>query len=125
MKEKLTDRDYDKVRDVSDAPLYSLMMASSLLITDYSSVIFEYSLLDKPIIFFCPDLYRYERDFYLDYLEDLPGVLTESSDELIRVIHSVEQIQDDKLEDFRRKEMSACDGKSSKRVVALIKSYLS
>ena len=125
MKEKLTDRDYDKVRDVSDAPLYSLMMASSLLITDYSSVIFEYSLLDKPIIFFCPDLYRYERDFYLDYPEDLPGVLTESSDELIRVIHSVEQIQDDKLEDFRRKEMSACDGKSSKRVVALIKSYLS
>lgn len=125
MKEKLTDRDYDKVLDVSSAPLYSLMMASSLLITDYSSVIFEYSILDKPIIFYCPDLYSYERDFYLEYPEDLPGVLVESSDELIRVIHSVEEIKDSKLEEFKRKQMGACDGNSSKRVVALIKSYLS
>jgi CDP-glycerol glycerophosphotransferase (TagB/SpsB family) len=125
MKEKLCKGIYDKIVDLTSAPLYSLMMASSVLITDYSSVIFEYSLLGKPIIFYCPDLYSYERDFYLDYPEDLPGVLVESSDELIQAIISVEQIQDDVLEEFKRKQMGACDGNSTKRVVALIKSYLS
>ncbi|MFB8735927.1 CDP-glycerol glycerophosphotransferase family protein [Bacillus sp. SL00103] len=45
------------------------MIVSDVLITDYSSVIFEYSLLNKPMFFYCPDLEAYvqERDFYFPF----------------------------------------------------------
>ena len=69
--------------DVSDHPdIHALMLVSDHLVTDYSSAIFEYSLLGRPISFFAPDLEAYERErgFYLDYRSDLPGpIFTETA----------------------------------------------
>ena len=56
--------------DVSDhQDINELLLVSDLLITDYSSVIFEYSLLGRPMVFFAPDHEAYERErgFYFDY----------------------------------------------------------
>ena len=65
-----------------------LLLLSDVLITDYSSVMVEYSILNKPIVLFAYDLDDYlsnERGFYFDYRENVPGRITYDMDELIRV----------------------------------------
>ncbi|PWG67669.1 ribitolphosphotransferase, partial [Enterobacter mori] len=65
----------DFVLDLTDSySLYDLMAISDGLITDYSSVIFEYSLLKRPMYFYCPDLEDYlkERDFYYPFESFVP-----------------------------------------------------
>ncbi len=55
------------------------------LVTDYSSIFIDYLLLDRPIVFFAPDIGHYEsaeRGFYDDYRESAPGPIAETLDEL-------------------------------------------
>ena len=62
--------------DVSDHPdINELMLVSDVLVTDYSSAIFEFALLDRPMVFFAPDYEAYERErgFYFDYRTGVPG----------------------------------------------------
>jgi len=127
MKEDLLDgQNYENIMDLSSFSIYSLMFASNIMISDYSSVIFEYSLLNRPMLFYCPDIEEYERDFYLRYPEDLPGEITYDSNQLIENIRR--SLIDPKmriLNNFKKQQMDACDGKSTERVVKLIKNYLS
>ena len=73
--------------DCSDYPSeQELMMLSDILITDYSSIMIEFAILDKPIMFFAYDLDNYlktERGFYYDFKKTVPGKLVYDSDELI------------------------------------------
>ena len=67
--------------------IYDLLPASSFLITDYSSIYLDYLLLDKPILFFCPDFTEYNktRGFIVEYdvLSDwMPGQITKKFEEL-------------------------------------------
>ena len=52
-----------------------LMFVADLLVTDYSSAIFEFALLGRPMAFLAPDADAYERErgFYLDFRRDMPG----------------------------------------------------
>ena len=102
-----------------------LMLVSDMLVTDYSSVIFEYSLLNKPIVFYCYDLMSYNRDFYLNYPDDLPGEVLKTQDELTEFIKNPNiHIITDKYNEFVEKYMSGCDGKSAERIAKMINSYL-
>lgn len=117
---------YDNIINLSDIPTDSLLFISNIMITDYSSVIFDYSLFNKPIIFYCPDYDDYTRNFYLEYPEDLPGKMVKDSDELINEIKSLTNKPPKyNLDNFKNIEMGACDGRSTDRVVKLIKDYLS
>ena len=119
----LNGKNYNRIIDLSTASTYALMFASDIMITDYSSVIFEYSLLNKPMIFYCPD--KYTRDFYLNYPDDLPGLMINNSNELIKKIKLLLTNPHTKnLEYFKMVYMGACDGNSTKRVVKLIESSL-
>lgn len=103
-----------------------LMMAADIMITDYSSVIFECSILNKPIIFYCPDYEEYERDFYLEFLEDTYGDFTVTQEELTRaIIKNLEKPNLEKLAEFKEKYMGACDGHSTEHVVQMIKELMS
>ncbi len=62
--------------DVSDHPdINELMLVSDVLVTDYSSAIYEFALLGRPMVFFAPDYeaYEAERGFYFDYRTGVPG----------------------------------------------------
>lgn len=81
--------------DVTDYPdITDLFLAADILITDYSSVMFDFTVTGKPVLFFAPDLdrYRADRGFYLDYETQLPGPILKTSDEVVQALAQVEQI---------------------------------
>src|SRR5204863_7800595 len=70
------------VIDVSDYPeMNELMLVADVLVTDYSSAIFEFALLGRPIAFFAPDhaAYQRERGFYFDFATGAPGPIFEAT----------------------------------------------
>lgn len=98
-----------------------LLLLSDMLITDYSSIMIEFSLLNKPVIFFAYDLNNYlenERGFYLDYRNDLPGPVVYDSDELINVIKS--GVDTSELSAFLNTQFDSIDGEASKRIVDFV-----
>lgn len=125
MKNKIIPDAYPNLLEIRDFSTNDLMLVSKLLITDYSSVIFEYALLKKPMAFFCYDLDTYERGFYLNYPEDLPGEVLTNMDGLISYIGDrTRQIINDSYQRFVDNYMSACDGHSAERIAALINNYM-
>ena len=125
MKNSIVDGEYQNVKVIREFSTMELMFVSDMLITDYSSVIFEYALLKRPIAFFCYDLANYNRGFYLDYPDDLPGDIYQTQEELINYICSKEKhILSDKFNWFVEKYMSACDGHSTERIAAMINDYM-
>lgn len=120
--------DFDKydgfIKDVSYYPdINDLYIASDLLITDYSSVFFDYSNLLKPIIFYMYDLKEYEnelRGFYID-LDELPGDIVTKESDLINSIKKSAKIKTgEKYINFQKKYNPLEDGKSSERVLKKI-----
>lgn len=109
--------------DVSDFESeQELMLISDMLITDYSSIMIEYGVLNKPIIFFTYDLDSYlanERGFYYDFKQTVPGPIVLTCDELIEVIKN-DEFEKDEISKFIRTQFDAIDGESSKRVVDFI-----
>ena len=95
------------------------LCCADIVISDYSSLIFEYSLLTRPMIFFAYDLEEYDRDrsFYYDYRDFVPGKITVNTDEIIaEVIRLEDNFDAETVYNFRKKYMSACDGHSSERL---------
>jgi CDP-glycerol glycerophosphotransferase len=86
---KIVDNDF--IRDVSKYPkLEDLMIASDILISDYSSILFDYSIMDKPMICFCYDFDKYEqeRGMYFDIRDYLDHV--ENEDDLLSLLLSID-----------------------------------
>lgn len=101
-----------------------LLCASDIVISDYSSLIFEYALLTRPMIFYAYDLEEYdkERSFYLPYREFVPGDIVFDTQGIMNSIKNIEQGFDPQhVVDFRQKYMDACDGKSTQRILEWIK----
>ncbi|MFC6018511.1 CDP-glycerol glycerophosphotransferase family protein [Plantactinospora solaniradicis] len=75
-----------RVTDVTGHPsVEDLYLAADILLTDYSSVMFDYGTLDRPIVIYAPDWddYRRERGVYLDVLVEAPGVAATSLPDLL------------------------------------------
>lgn len=100
-----------------------LLFMTDVLITDYSSVLFEYLLLDRPLVMFAPDLdsYRKTRGWYLEY-EDLPGEIVTDGHQLEGAVKAAVQtdLYKEKRHAFRDKYMSCCDGNATKRLIQYI-----
>ena len=120
--------DFDKyegfIYNVSSYPdINHLYVVTDLLITDYSSVFFDFATLNRPMIFYMYDLKEYAselRGFYID-LEELPGPIIEEEDELVNVIKKdVFGQYDSKYSEFKNKYTYLDDGNASKRVLAEI-----
>ncbi|WP_202585862.1 CDP-glycerol glycerophosphotransferase family protein, partial [Vagococcus lutrae] len=82
--------DYSKYNDIND-----LYIISDLLITDYSSVFFDFANLKRPILFYTYDLAKYKdelRGFYIDVQNDLPGQLLYSTKEIIDRFKNIKKV---------------------------------
>ena len=80
------------VQDVSKYPdVTELFLASDALITDFSSVMFDYALLDRPLVFFAPDKAGYTRDrgTYFDLESEAPGPYTTDQDTFFKALHAL------------------------------------
>ncbi len=101
-----------------------LYLVADMLITDYSSVMFDYSILKRPMLFFTYDLEGYKnnlRGFYFDFLEEAPGPIVRSTEELIDSIlnYNGEEFAL-KYDAFHNKYNHADNGNASQKVVQLI-----
>lgn len=104
------------------ADLNVLLFAADVLITDYSSIVFEYALLDKPMYFYAYDLEQFERDsrgFYENYESFVPGKVVKTTKELFSSLQETDQFED-KRKEFIDAYYSFLDGKSTERVINLI-----
>ncbi|WP_283679134.1 CDP-glycerol glycerophosphotransferase family protein [Lentilactobacillus sp. Marseille-Q4993] len=115
----------DFVYDFSSHPNISdLYLVSDLLITDYSSVFFDYAYLKRPILFYPYDYHLYKeelRGFYLNYERDLPGKIAHTPKELLGDIHHALQHPDmganKQFMNFYNRFCAINDGLSSLKVV--------
>ena len=99
-----------------------LICVADICISDYSSLVFEYSLFEKPMLFFAYDLDNYYdwRGFYYDYKDFVPGPIMEDNESMIDYIKNLDTSFDkQKVIDFRDKFMCACDGNSTKKIMEL------
>ena len=115
--------DLKNVYDFSyEKDLHSLIMAADVLVTDYSSIIFEYCITQKPMIFFAYDLEKFSdkgRGFYEDYKSYVPGPVAETAPEVIDIIRE-EKYQIDKIRKFNAENFPYLDGIATKRIIKLI-----
>src|SRR5699024_2405169 len=105
--------DFSSFREIND-----LLLVTDLLITDYSSVCFEYALLNKPMLFFAFDVEEYirTRDFYYDYFDFIPGPIVRSTREIVDVINN-QQYKMKKIEPFVDYFFNGTLGHASENVV--------
>ncbi|MBH0053564.1 CDP-glycerol glycerophosphotransferase family protein [Salinibacterium sp. SWN139] len=96
----------------------SLLHVTDLLITDYSSIIYEFSLLDRPMLFFAPDEVNYSavHGFHRDYYETAPGRVCTTFDALIDAITSNDYEQS-KVTRFREQNFDRIDTGAADRVI--------
>ncbi|NLR10268.1 MULTISPECIES: CDP-glycerol glycerophosphotransferase family protein [unclassified Levilactobacillus] len=113
------------VFDFSNHPNISdLYLISDMLITDYSSVFFDFAYLKRPILFYPYDYHMYKdelRGFYLDYEKDLPGEIAHNEHQLLDMIGAKLKTPDmsdnQKFMDFYQRFCSIDDGLSSLKIV--------
>ena len=122
--------DFDKYKgfifDVSNYDdINDLYVLADMLITDYSSVFFDYANLRKPILFYMYDLEAYRDDirgFYLD-LKELPGPILKTEDEIIdniKKFSSGVEFYNNTYKEFNQKFNYLDDGNAAKRVLETI-----
>lgn len=100
-------------REVND-----ILFIVDVLITDYSSIIYEFSLLGRPMYFYAFDqkMYESERDFYEPYEEMVPGKIVKSFDELLQALQQ-EEYSKEQMDAFVKKNFTYTDGKATDRII--------
>lgn len=112
--------------DVTRYPdVTELYIAADVLVTDYSSVMFDFSVTGKPIIFLVPDLERYraERGFYFDFEAEAPGPILSTDDEVVKTLSKLPETAKNfqkAYEHWQSKFNALEDGKASERVVRAV-----
>ena len=112
-----------RILDVASHPsIEELCLAADVLVTDYSSLMFDYAVLDRPIVIHAPDweIYRAMRGTTFDITEQRPGVVTRTDEEVVDALLSGaaagEQARRDRAA-FRARFCALEDGRAAERVV--------
>ncbi|MGY1845872.1 CDP-glycerol glycerophosphotransferase family protein [Blastococcus sp. SYSU DS1021] len=119
--------DGSAVRDVCNHPdIRDLYLAADLMVTDYSSTMFDFAITGRPLLFYTYDLENYRdqlRGFYFDLEDVAPGPLVRDSRELVSAIADVDGIKSDYAERYARFQEMFChleDGAAAQRVLDLL-----
>ncbi|WP_436878835.1 CDP-glycerol glycerophosphotransferase family protein [Mammaliicoccus sciuri] len=105
--------DISKYREIND-----FLLVADILISDYSSLIYEFAILKKPMLFYAFDLEEYSsnRGFYEPYNEFVPGKIVNTFEELIDSLYR-NDFDQEKVDRFLEKRFTYLDGNSSERIV--------
>ena len=106
-----------RLLDVASHPsVEELCVAADVLLTDYSSIMFDYAVLDRPIVIHAPDWeeYRARRGVYFDLLAAPPGAVARTQEEVIEALRTP---SDDGRAAFRERFCALEDGRAAERVV--------
>ena len=113
----------DRIVDggTSDIDINDVLFAADLLVTDYSSVVFEFSTRAKPMLFYAYDLEEYvaSRDFYVEYESFVPGRIVRTFPDLVDAIRR-DDYEPERLAAFRETHLGRFDGRATDRVIDLI-----
>ncbi|MFC7647891.1 CDP-glycerol glycerophosphotransferase family protein [Streptosporangium lutulentum] len=95
---------------------------ADVLITDYSSVMFDFAVTGRPILFFTHDLQRYsaKRGLYFDLAAEAPGPLLATSAEVVEALRTIDEVaaaHAERYERFQRTYTPRDDGKATARIV--------
>ena len=108
---------YDVVIDPAE-DMNDLLIATGILITDYSSAVFDWALLRRPLVLLVPDLAEYARDpgLYLDYRSQMIGTQVVDTDQVVDAIRAA-RFDLAPYEAFIARHLGASDGAASARLV--------
>lgn len=110
---------FDETKDIA-----LLYLVSDMMITDYSSVMFDYSLLRRPMFFFAYDLEAYKdhlRGFYFDFISEVPGPISKNTEQLIYDLKNYNRSEwEGKYEAFHQKFNHVDDGHASEKIIEVI-----
>jgi CDP-glycerol glycerophosphotransferase len=115
--------DAGRIRDVASHPsVEELCIAADLLVTDYSSIMFDYAVLDRPIVIHAPDweVYREQRGTYFDLMTQSPGPVGRTDAEVLELVRSRGAGGDEARAAFRARFCSLEDGHAAERVVRAV-----
>ena len=126
---RLAALDHPGVRDVSFEPdVAELYLAADVLVTDYSSTMFDFAVTGRPVVFYAYDLEDYrdaQRGFYFDFVPDAPGPVTRTTTELAEAVRDVDGWRERYAARYARFRQTFChreDGHATDRVLAAISS---
>jgi CDP-glycerol glycerophosphotransferase len=124
--------DHPRLRDVSSWPdVGELYLAADVMVTDYSSTMFDYAITGKPLLHFVPDYERFRdevRGFYFDLADEAPGPLLRTPEELftaIRAVGAPGPTYAKKYAEFRARYCALEDGCATDDVLALLEAATS
>ena len=114
-----------QVHDVSMWPdVRDLYAAADVMVTDYSSTMFDFAITGRPIVFFAYDLERFSRTvrgFYFDLLPEAPGPVARTTAEVVDALLNLRDVSRDhagRYADFRERYTALEDGHATERVLA-------
>ncbi len=113
--------DFKCAKDVTDyEDVRELVLASDVLITDYSSICMDFCALGKKTVFYCPDLdlYRERRNFYFDYETFVPGKVCKNFGSLAEAVKS--PFDEERNRRFREMNFDFSDTENTERVIKAI-----
>lgn len=112
--------------DVTDYPdITELYLAADVLITDYSSVMFDFAVTGKPIIFLTPDIEKYvaDRGFYFDLVAEAPGPICHTTEEVFEALENINDVAKQygkAYKAWQAKFTPLEDGKATARVITAV-----
>lgn len=112
-----------EVLDFTELPQDQALAVTDVLVTDYSSIIFDFAFFRKPIIAYAYDFLDYikQRSFYENYQEIVPGPVVYTESELFESIESIDETKSKlETEKFWNRYMSSCDGNVCKKMADII-----
>lgn len=112
--------DDSRIINLNHENTHDLFTVSDMLISDFSSIIFDYAFLNKPMYFFVPDLQEYLDTLgrFVDYRKIMPGAICDNEEQLVKAILKNKTYD---LEFFLQTFFKYQDGNNTKRVVDFIK----
>lgn len=101
-----------------------LLKITDIMISDYSSIFFDYLISERPVLFYIPDLEKYKNSRGIIFeIEDLPGPVTKDINQLPKWINNIEEVEKEykqRIIELRKQYCPYDDGNVSKRVLDIV-----